>query len=523
MTIQDIVSHFNTIPFLFVGSGITRRYYNLPDWKGLLTEFASRVNSDHFAYRAYESKAQQLGFTQGVMPKIATLIQQDFDAKWYDTPAMRTNDSFVLNSVDQGCSPFKAEIAWYLKEKSVALPEYKDEIQKLKNISKKNLAGIITTNYDLFFEKLFDDYTPYVGQDQLVFSAIQGIAEIYKIHGSVSLPNTLIINENDYETFNSKSKYLAAKLMTIFMEYPIIYIGYSLTDEDIQKILNDILLCLPKDKADRLQERFVFVDYKPGMTGYTVSSYAMAIGSQIFSMTRLTLSDFGILYDALVAKQAAVPVKLLRRFKEEMYTYVVTSKPGPLMKVGQIDDKNIDENCLAISIGVSNTGERGLQSIVHANDWYRSIVMGDLTDYSAEQLLKYAYPEIRRSNNGDLPVYRYLCQIQNQAQEDFAQIRAETKNNFDDLTTKTNKKNRPSTDCYSSIRNLWESLKDNLPKAYRLMCCLPEEKMDADYLGQILHEIFTTDPDALEHFDVNTRSNVKRLIRMYDYLKWGKN
>ena len=56
-------------------------------------------------------------------------------------------------------------------------------------------------------------------------------------------------------------------------------------------------------------------------------------------MTRLTLSDFGILYDALAAKQASVPVKLLRRFKEEMYTYVVTSKPGPLMKVGQIDDK----------------------------------------------------------------------------------------------------------------------------------------------------------------------------------------
>ena len=520
MTIQDIVSHFNTIPFLFVGSGITRRYYNLPDWKGLLTEFASRVNSDRFAYRAYESKAQQLGSTQGVMPKIATLIQQDFDTKWYSTPTMRTNESFVLNAVERGCSPFKAEIAWYLKEKSVALPEYKDEIQKLKNISKKNLAGIITTNYDLFFEKLFDDYTPYVGQDQLVFSAIQGIAEIYKIHGSVSLPETLIINERDYEVFNDKSKYLAAKLMTIFMEYPIIYIGYSLTDQDIQKILNDILICLPKDKADRLQERFVFVDYKPGMTGYTVSSYAMAIGSQIFSMTRLALSDFGILYDALAAKQASVPVKLLRRFKEEMYTYVVTSKPGPLMKVGQIDDKNIDENCLAISIGVSNTGERGLQSIVHANEWYRSIVMGDLTDYSAEQLLKYAYPEMRRSNSGDLPVYRYLSQIQ--TQEDFPQIRSETKSNFDDLATKTNKKYRSTTDCYSSLQNLWETLKDNPPKAYRVMCSLPEDKMDADYLGQILHEIFTNNPDALEHFDVNTRSNVKRLIRMYDYLKWGK-
>lgn len=308
--------------------------------------------------------------------------------------------------------------------------------------------------------------------------------------------------------------------MTIFMEYPIIYIDYSLTDQDIQKILNDILLCLPKDKADRLQERFVFVDYKPGMTGYTVSSYAMAIGPQIFSMTRLTLSDFGILYDALAAKQASVPVKLLRRFKEEMYTYVVTSKPGPLMKVGQIDDKNIDENCLAISIGVSNTGERGLQSIVHANEWYRSIVMGDLTDYSAEQLLRYAYPEMRRSNSGDLPVYRYLSQIQ--TQEDFPQIRSETKSSFDDLATNTNKKYRSTTDCYSSLQNLWETLKDNPPKAYRVMCSLPEDKMDADYLGQILHKVFTNDPDALDHFDVNTRSNVKRLIRMYDYLKWGK-
>lgn len=72
------------------------------------------------------------------------------------------------------------------------------------------------------------------------------------------------------------------------------------------------------------------------------------------------------------------------------------------------------------------------------------------------------------------------------------------------------------------MENLWETLKDNPPKAYRVMCSLPEDKMDADYLGQILREIFTNDPDALEHFDVNTRSNVKRLIRMYDYLKWGK-
>ena len=521
MTIQEVVARFNTIPILFAGSGITRRYYDLPDWKGLLTEFASRVNPDRFAYRSYESKALQMGFTQGPMPKVATLIQQDFDAKWYSDPQLRTNETFVLDAVENGCSPFKAEIAWYLREKSVPKPEYKAEIQKLKNISKKNLAGVITTNYDTFFEKLFDDYTPYIGQDQLVFSSIQGIAEIYKIHGSVTVPDSLVINEQDYETFNEKGKYLAAKLMTIFMEYPIIYIGYSLNDSDIQNILKDILLCLPNDKIEKLQERFVFVDYKPETVGYSITPYTLTFGEQMLSMTRLTLSDFGILYDALAAKKASIPVKMLRRFKEEIYTYAVTSKPGPLLMVADLDDKNIDENKLAISIGLSNTGEFGLQSVVDTNEWYRSIVLDEierLKGFNADQLLQYAYPQVKKGTSGDIPVYKYLAQ----AKDDYPEIRAVTPNNFEKLTTATNRKYRYTTDRYPTLASLWDELKGDKPKAFRIMCCFPENKIDVDCLGKILQSLFEQNDNGLETLDSITRTNVRRLIRMYDYLKWGK-
>ncbi|WP_195659093.1 SIR2 family NAD-dependent protein deacylase [Blautia wexlerae] len=96
---------------------------------------------------------------------------------------------------------------------------------------------------------------------------MQGIAEIYKIHGSVQNPESIVINKADYQKFYDKGKYLAAKLMTIFMEYPIIFIGYSISDSDIQAILSDVVECLPLDKIETLQKKFIFVEYNLDFIG----------------------------------------------------------------------------------------------------------------------------------------------------------------------------------------------------------------------------------------------------------------
>ena len=157
--------------------------------------------------------------------------------------------------------------------------------------------------------------------------------------------------------------------------------------------------------------------------------------------------------------------------------------------VADLDDKNIDENKLAISIGVSNTGEFGLLSIVDTNEWYRSIVLDEierLKGFNADQLLQYAYPQVKKGTAGDIPVYKYLAQ----AKEDYPEIRAVTPNDFEKLTTATNKKYRYTTDRYPSLASLWDELKDDKPKAFRIMCCFPENKIDVDYLGKILQSLF---------------------------------
>lgn len=69
----------------------------------------------------------------------------------------------------------------YIMNHSEYVKEYIGEIEKLCAISKKSISGIITTNYDCFLESVTDNYSYYIGQEELVFSAIQGIAEIYNL------------------------------------------------------------------------------------------------------------------------------------------------------------------------------------------------------------------------------------------------------------------------------------------------------------------------------------------------------
>lgn len=518
MTLQEVVARFNTTPFLFAGSGITRRYYDLPDWIGLLTHFAELVKKDQFAYRYYENKVNELNDASEKLPLVASYIETDFNDAWFNNEeGVRSDSELVKNAVIAGVSPFKAEIGEYIRSLSEVKSIYAEEVEKLKNIARNNLSGVITTNYDCFFEETFEGYKTFVGQDELVFSQLQGIAEIYKIHGSVQLPETIVINRSDYQKFHDKGKYLAAKLMTIFMEYPIIFIGYSISDSDIQDILSDVVECLPHEKIETLQKRFVFVEFVENFVGSEISSHSLVVHGKLLEMTKITLSDFSLLYDALSVKKAALPVKMLRRFKDELYTFVLTQQPGPTMQVAALDDGRIDENMLALSIGLASTGVYGLARAVNSEQWYRNIVLHDSL-YSCEQLLEFVYPELAKQNSWKLPVWYYI------AKSNMKSKLAEEKapHLYSEIVTESTIKRNRSAIGERTAWQIWMEEKGNLLKAIRLLGCLPEEKIDIEQYRNILETIFRENNNILSSLDSPNRSNLNRMIRIYDFLQYGQ-
>jgi hypothetical protein len=62
-------------PFLFVGSGFSRRYLGLEDWRGLLSRFC--VAGREFEY--------YLAAADGSLPRAASLLARDFNEHWWSS------------------------------------------------------------------------------------------------------------------------------------------------------------------------------------------------------------------------------------------------------------------------------------------------------------------------------------------------------------------------------------------------------------------------------------------------------
>ncbi|WP_242438380.1 SIR2 family NAD-dependent protein deacylase [Bacillus anthracis] len=303
---KDVESHLiahlkkiNTAPFLFIGSGFSKRYLNLEDWAGLMKKFSNLMP---YEFEYYSSTANK------DWAEVAELMAKDFHPIWWKEQQFENNRKEFKDRISSKQSPLKVEVAKYLNsiEYKYGLDEKNDkEIAALKKIV---IDGIITTNWDLLLEQIFEEQEMqvYIGQKELLFSHPLEINEIYKIHGCSSIPDSLVLTTSDYKGYNEKNAYLAAKLLTVFIEHPVIFLGYSISDDNIQQILKAITRCLDQDNIHKLKDRLIFVERAGQEEDSFENNSSLTIGAIVVRIARVKTNDYEKIYECIGSKQKKI-------------------------------------------------------------------------------------------------------------------------------------------------------------------------------------------------------------------------
>lgn len=267
---------------------------------------------------------------------------------------------------------------------------------------------IITTNWDLLLEGLFPNFEVFIGQEQLLFSQPQTIAEIYKIHGCCTDPNSLVLTSNDYELFYKRNSYLAAKLLTVFIEHPVLFMGYSLSDKNVLQILNSIASCLTNDNFEKLKDRLIFVSWNDAAFDSKIFSRIITTNEGTnLPVTVIETANFVPIYEALAGIKRKFPAKMLRQMKEQLYQLVITNDPRGLIYVQDINEET-KASSIEFVIGVgaiakmSKIGYKG----VRPEHLFLDLIMDD-SRYNSDDVVKVALPELLKRNKY-VPIFKYL-------------------------------------------------------------------------------------------------------------------
>ncbi|WP_333849779.1 SIR2 family protein [Leclercia sp.] len=270
---SEQIFDFKNYPIVFIGSGISKRYLqSYPTWEELLHEYWQKTNPemDFYSYllsikeKHKNSDDENYDLDHKIYTEAASKIENDFNR-------MFTENLIKLEGLDakrvfsENISPFKYSICQRFSKSALKDDINTEELNSFKRFLKK-AKMIITTNYDAFIEELLleQDINPklYIGNNGF-FEDTVGWSELYKIHGDIKDPQSIIINTNDYEKYDSKAILISAKILSNMIKNPILFIGYSLTDRNVKKLLSDFSSQLPKEDGRKSAERIILIQHKP--------------------------------------------------------------------------------------------------------------------------------------------------------------------------------------------------------------------------------------------------------------------
>jgi len=242
---------------LFVGSGFVRNYLPaMPTWNTLLRSVFQSLTGDpkeifRYCEPVFDAEGNRL-IPSGEYLKLAQKFElarehtnksSSGTSSMHAVPSIHRQIATLLHNRYSHKALSGLQNTYYLQCRDADLP----------------LNAWITTNYDTFLE---DTYFLPSSEVTVLARPVQSAdfrgnfvdaKLLLKIHGCLTKEtpeDSIVITEEDYYRFLRQDRYMINKLYTLFCERTVVFLGYSLSDPNIQFIYHDFLFDHQSRSAD---------------------------------------------------------------------------------------------------------------------------------------------------------------------------------------------------------------------------------------------------------------------------------
>lgn len=396
--IEGTVTRANCQPVIFAGTGLSIRYFGAPSWDGLLetlVDDCDGLGKEYGFYRQTRTPTEVGQFLSEQYAEWAWSEYGDYDED-DDEGKLPGWDENLFDYENDRDTFLKAKIAEIIREmtsetvgdldedtvhENISLDGALREIELLQEIQPH---AVITTNYDRFFEAIFNEeisndnllddervgsagfgrneeidpedipsYRVVVGE-QVLRTRYRNIGEILHIHGSVSDPASLVLTEDDYREFNNRRRYLSSKMLTYFAEHPLLIVGYRPDDPNVQQVLTWADEVLSDDQS--VTEDIYFLRWDEDAEDR--DEYPQEHGIKLddgghLRVKSIVADDFDWVFEAFAeGDELAVDPRYLRSLLAQTYDVVSSMSSGSeVVDVDRLEDVATDQGELRTVLG----------------------------------------------------------------------------------------------------------------------------------------------------------------------------
>lgn len=173
--------------------------------------------------------------------KLKEIILKEFDdqelQEAHQDDGLDQLTEFYVNEI---CSGSRNQLISLMKKAFEFSPACMDDHKMLANIP--HIKTIFTTNYDTLLEDSYPEAERDIVRNDVDCTYISKTFKIVKVHGDFTAPDSVVITKSDYDKFHKKmpNPTMWKLIESEFASKHILFIGYSLEDDNILKIIKTI-------------------------------------------------------------------------------------------------------------------------------------------------------------------------------------------------------------------------------------------------------------------------------------------